>query len=252
MFSAIRRRLHLTPSTVIASLALVFAMSGGAYAASKYVITSTKQISPKVLKSLTGKAGANGAPGATGPAGATGPGGPQGPAGATGPQGPAGTAGATGEKGAEGKKGAAGTNGAIHPGETLPSGASETGTWGLTGLARKTFPTEVQIPFSFTVPLAANLPEGKVHIFEGTTPPAGCTGTVIGTTLTKLGAEPGNMCIYLQFGEGMKAGQLTAQDLETKETGAAGVTGTILTNNGSEGDLPEEASAKGLWVVTAP
>ncbi len=29
MFSSIRRRMHVTPSTVIATLALVFAMSGG-------------------------------------------------------------------------------------------------------------------------------------------------------------------------------------------------------------------------------
>ncbi len=86
MSSAIRRRMHLSPATVIASLALVFAMTGGAYAASKYVITSTKQIKPSVLallkKSANGKPGANGAQGpggGQGPAGAQGPGGAQGP-----------------------------------------------------------------------------------------------------------------------------------------------------------------------------
>jgi hypothetical protein len=36
------------------TLALVFAMSGGAYAARRFVITSTKQIKPSVLKSLSG------------------------------------------------------------------------------------------------------------------------------------------------------------------------------------------------------
>jgi hypothetical protein len=35
---------HLNPAMVIAMLALVFAMTGGAYAAGRYVITSTGQI----------------------------------------------------------------------------------------------------------------------------------------------------------------------------------------------------------------
>ena len=64
----------MTYANVAATLALVFAMSGGALAASHYLITSTSQISPKVLKELK-KAGASGA---------TGPRAPQGPAGATG------------------------------------------------------------------------------------------------------------------------------------------------------------------------
>ena len=65
MLSAIRKR--LTYANVAMTLALVFAMTGGAYAANKYLITSTKQISPKVLKSLKGATGTNGA---AGPAGA--------------------------------------------------------------------------------------------------------------------------------------------------------------------------------------
>jgi hypothetical protein len=39
-------------ANVVATLALVLAMSGGALAASHYLITSTKQISPRVLKKL--------------------------------------------------------------------------------------------------------------------------------------------------------------------------------------------------------
>ena len=69
MLSAIRRR--FTYANVAMTLALVFAMSGGAYAANKYLITSTRQISPKVLKALRGASGAkgtSGAPGAAGPA----------------------------------------------------------------------------------------------------------------------------------------------------------------------------------------
>ncbi len=69
-------RKRITYANVTATLALVFAMSGGAMAANHYLINSTKQISPKVLKKLkgnTGKTGATGATGATGSTGATGP-----------------------------------------------------------------------------------------------------------------------------------------------------------------------------------
>ena len=62
-------------------LALVLALGGGtAWAAQHYLITSTNQIKPNVLKSLrgyrgyrgyTGKNGTNGATGATGANGAT-------------------------------------------------------------------------------------------------------------------------------------------------------------------------------------
>jgi hypothetical protein len=94
MFSRIRKR--LTFANVAMTLALVFAMTGGAYAAGKYLINSTKQINPKVLKALKGKAG---------------PAGPAGLAGAAGAQGPAGPAGVgkEGSPGKEGEKGATGT-----------------------------------------------------------------------------------------------------------------------------------------------
>jgi hypothetical protein len=67
--------------TVIAAVALFFALGGSAIAARHYLITSTSQIKPSVLKELRGATGAAGAEGAAGPAG---------PAGVTGPQGPAG------------------------------------------------------------------------------------------------------------------------------------------------------------------
>ncbi|MGH2879601.1 MAG: hypothetical protein ACRDK4_08360, partial [Solirubrobacteraceae bacterium] len=54
------------------TLALVFAMTGGAYAAKKYLITNTKQISPKVLKQLKGAKGPAGPAGPEGKAGAPG------------------------------------------------------------------------------------------------------------------------------------------------------------------------------------
>ncbi len=97
MFGKMRSR--LTPSTVIATLALVFAITGGAYAARRYLITSTRQFSPKVLEQLQARAGT------TGP---TGPIGPAGPAGTRGETGPAGEKGAAGSPGANGRDG---TNG---------------------------------------------------------------------------------------------------------------------------------------------
>ena len=62
-------------------------MTGGALAAKHYLVNSTKQINPKVLKKLNGR---------TGHAGATGPTGAAGTAGAIGPAGPAGTPGKEG------------------------------------------------------------------------------------------------------------------------------------------------------------
>lgn len=79
MFSSKRR---FNYANVTATLALVFSMSGGALAAKHYLITSTKQIKPSVLKKLTGKTGKTGpagAPGATGKAGTNGNEGPRGP-----------------------------------------------------------------------------------------------------------------------------------------------------------------------------
>ena len=70
-----------SPATAIALLALFFALGGTAIAAKQYLLTSTSQIKPSVLKQLHGKAGQTGPAGAAGPAGPQGPGGPQGPAG---------------------------------------------------------------------------------------------------------------------------------------------------------------------------
>jgi collagen triple helix repeat protein len=95
MPSSVRNR--LTYANVVATLALFFAMSGGALAATHYLVNSTKQINPKVLKRLKGNRGTTGARGAIGLAG---------------------TPGLPGETGKEGKPGLEGK-----PGPTLGNAA---------------------------------------------------------------------------------------------------------------------------------
>ena len=98
----------MTYANVVATFALLFAMSGGALAAKHYLVSSTSQISPKVLKELKGKAGATGP---AGPAGAPGEKGGQGAPGASGANGTAGPKGDQGVPGLEGEKGPEGPEG---------------------------------------------------------------------------------------------------------------------------------------------
>jgi hypothetical protein len=180
---------RLSYANVVATFALVFAMSGGALAASKYLITSTKQIKPSVLSSLKGKAGPAGTSGAQGSAGPGGPAGPQGP---VGPAGAAGGAGVKGENGTSvtssesanaieghcngttsgGKGGskfvsASGTTYACNgkqgepwtAGGTLPSGKTETGSFLLSGEFHSAVAAFAQI--SFPIPLAQPLFGGE-------------------------------------------------------------------------------------------
>ena len=78
-------RRHLTYANIAATFALVFAMTGGAVAAKHYLVNSTSQINPKVLKRLHGQAGPQGK---QGPEGKTGPAGREGTPGQTGLPGP--------------------------------------------------------------------------------------------------------------------------------------------------------------------
>ncbi len=86
-------RRRLSYANVTATLALVLAMSGGALAASHYLINSTRQINPRVLKKLRGHTGPRGLQGPAGKTGATGKTGVTGNTGSTGPQGPSASAG---------------------------------------------------------------------------------------------------------------------------------------------------------------
>ena len=81
-----RRRINY--ANITATVALFFAMSGGALAAKRYLLNSTKQINPKVLRALKGKAGPTGPAGVNGGNGSPGVQGKEGPAGKEGKPGP--------------------------------------------------------------------------------------------------------------------------------------------------------------------
>jgi hypothetical protein len=280
MLSFVRRR--FTFANVAMTLALVFAMSGGAFAASKILITSAKQISPKVLKSLKGKAGPAGANGAQGPAGPAGPAGPQGPAG---PGGAAGAAGAKGENGAtvtsaaiakssstcekqggseftaaEGKKTTACNGKEGSPwtaGGMLPSGRTETGTWGFGPLNEAAGTLEPVA--SFPIPLAAPLGENHAHFInidgkeismetEEEVAPTEC-GSGIGPEVNAANpqAKPGNLCIYATYLQNALTVTEAVQAPAGGKGGSAGTTGAVALF----GFKPGTEQAYGTWAVTA-
>lgn len=244
MFSKGRRR--LTYANVTATLALVFAMTGGAYAAGKYLITSSKQISPKVLKQLVGKTGARGPIGPTAPAGtagAAGAAGTKGEPGTAGKEGKEGKVGLQGEPGEKGEEGSPWTAGGV-----LPAGQTETGMWGVSALPGSPDGGLIQlstVPISFTIPLKAPLPEANVHVVG-----PGEKGTGGGTcpessSYEKPAAEPGNLCIFERGG--VNVGEIGAA---TGENGVLGTAGIILEIKPATKSEPIDVY--GNWAVTAP
>jgi len=150
-------RTHLSYANIVATLALVFAMGGSALAARHYLINSTRQINPKVIKKLRGNTGK------------------------TGPSGPQGAAGAKGTAGAEGTKGADGFSAL----SSLPPGRSESGDYAFA--PDNTGTGFVMSSVTFPVPLAAALPIGQV-VYTRTWPVAHCAAPG--------SAAQGFLCIY--------------------------------------------------------
>jgi hypothetical protein len=256
MFNQLRK--HLTPSTFIAFLALVFALTGGAFAAtggsggggggSKVDLAGSHTLAATTAKAKpapkgkagprgpAGKNGAAGATGATGPAGATGPGGPQGPQGAAGVKG---ETGAAGTNGTNGKDGTDGTNGMIGFTKILPKGETETGTWA----TRLTEGEETALPLTFSIPLKHELEEAKVQVVGKTGNGSTCPGTAEAPT-----AVEGNLCVY----EGENFESHVELPSRTSKPyglgiGGAGTAGALLSATGKG----TPAIAWGTWAVTA-
>jgi len=275
VFLVVGRR--LTYANVVLTFALVFAMSGGAFAAKRYLITSNKQISPKVLKSLqgmAGKPGANGVSGSQGAAGAVGAVGPAGPQGPAGPKGENGLEGVsvTGtesrakigpckEGGSEfktasavtfacnGEKGKEGPAGPLL--EALPAGKTLRGAWAATGFGEAGFPNpgvgKVKTAVSFVFPLSF---EPARHYIakgegagEGKEAPSIVSGECTGNS-EKPGAAEGQLCVFGEDEENILAH--TPSIFIKGNPGAAYgfAVGAVSENKGT-------LEMDGTWAVTA-
>jgi hypothetical protein len=250
MFSVLRKR--VTYANVTMTLALVLAMSGGAYAASKVLITSTKQIKPSVLKQLRGKTGPAGAPGPAGASGLAGPAGPAGKDGAPGSAGKDGAPGVKGEAGPPGPKGEKGATGSPWPaGGTLPKGSTETGAWFAAASSEKEMPTTEHAAISFSIPLAAPINGAHVHYVTVIEQEAkafagpGCAGSAEAPE-----AEAGYLCVF-EGSLSTKGVEISlffppgTRDLATTE-GGAGIAGSEMTLISKLA----ESHYVGAWAVT--
>ena len=162
--------------TIIAIIALVFAATGGAFAANDYLGGATAS------KSKKGPRGPKGAKGDPGPAGLAGP---AGPVGAVGPAGPKGATGPGGSKGSNGATGATGAEGNIK--ETLPPGIILKGQWSVGQIIASSASEPIYMSLSFGIPLSANptvfyMKEGvstnKVEVEVGVFTEERCAGGV--------------------------------------------------------------------------
>lgn len=247
MLSALRK--HLNPATVLALVALVFAVTGGAFAAngggsgggrgsdSATLTASAAKSKPKTKAGPRGPAGPAGKTGATGPAGATGPGGPAGPVGPTGPAG-TGTAGINGTNGTNGTSvtsteftGA--KNGKCPAGGSEFKSASPTATYACNGapaagggfpetlppektetgswsLPGKGFNEYVYSSISFPIPLKAALEASDVHYVGPHETVTECPGTAAAPE-----AEPGNLCLYQGLAFGLHVTEANGKPTET-------------------------------------
>lgn len=274
-----------TAGLIVACVALIAALGGGAYAASGGLSGKQKKEVEKIAKKYAGKSGQTGAAGtngAPGPKGDTGAAGKEGPQGKEGKEGPPGKPGADGKSvevipvltgqtecngnggaivGPEGSASTEVCNGSPWTVGGLPSGKTEMGAWAFGNLAVKS--SAVLVPISFSVPLEA----GKtvdVHFvnkfgeeedeLNAPGPASVCLGTV-----RKPTAPVGVLCVYTQFSS-VSVGSTPKPTAVFKSALGVGVaTGSTLNKAGIAGTNLEFATieessgyAQGSWAVTAP
>jgi hypothetical protein len=247
MFSAIRRHLRLTPAGVIAVVALVFAMLGGAYAASGGLTKKQKKEVKSIAKSFQG----------TGPAGSQGPAGPKGDAGAPGAAGAAGksaeaapfsgsktigsvtcTEGGLEVKSASaatlicnGKEGEAGPLLSAYPPETLVQG-----TWSVQPAT--TGPATIgTASISFPFPLGTALENGNIQVIKPGEENTQCPGAGE--------AEKGFLCLYLEFDSNEAI--LGTEGKIARASAAGYIAGANVTFAGDPGEI-----GLGTWTLNTP
>jgi len=271
MFSTLRTRFGIPG--VISVIALVFAMFGGAYAASNSSGGGKATASAKAKK---GPRGPKGATGPAGPAGAQGPAGPQGAKGDAGANGAPGATGATGlagtsvtntalakgnvncpEGGAEFKVGSGAPTRACSgspwtAGGTLPSGQTETGTWSI-AYPGGTF-AEFTVPISFPIPLKEageafffTSEQVENQEFEVAGKDTGCRWGLFEVNAKPEAKKTGTLCVFSQEYSTLNETGIhpPGEPLEPGFGPAGGLVNMNRTNAAAQ------SIAYGVWAVTA-
>jgi hypothetical protein len=260
-----------TAGLIVACIALVFAMLGGAYAA-----TASKQHSKKAKAGKRGPRGPKGATGAQGPIGAVGPQGPKGDPGAKGDKGDPGEKGDTGEQGIAGEDGKSPVRTKIEPteegceenggylyevegsgeepaevcngkegspwtaGGTLPAGANETGTWYVEGRGGAKGRTAI----SFPIHVSGSVDPTNIHIFGQ----AGFSTFCGGAVYRPAAIAPGALCIFTGTTEAAEELKVLSNETEAGEFSQSGA--IIQMKLGSEAEPNRLGFASGSFAIS--